>query len=130
MTTTYGDYMRDRTGWFFGLTGVQLTLLLITAIPVWIAVNGSRWGWLALWLPLWAVITALVVVPMRGGSAAQWLGLLIAHTWGGLMGWTSWQSKVAAGVVEDLSEADLPGVLAGVQVHDGPPYGHLMSGSR
>ena len=29
------------------------------------------------------------------------------------MGWTRWQSKVAAGTVADLHEADLPGVLAG-----------------
>ncbi len=130
MSTTYGDYMRDRTGWFFGLTGVQLALLLISGIPVWIAINGSRWGWLALWLPLWGVVTLLVVVPVRGWSAAQWLGLLIAHTWGGLMGWTDWQSRVSSGAVgaaEELDTGDLPGVLAGVQVHDGPPYGHLMS---
>lgn len=125
--TTYGDYMRDRTGWFFGLTGVQLALLVVSGVPVWLAINESRWRWLAVWLPVWGVATLLVVVPVRGWSAAQWLGLLVAHAWGGLMGWTRWQSRVAAGVAQDLDQADLPGVLAGVQVHDGPPYGPLMS---
>ena len=56
MPTTYGDYLRDRTGWFFGLTGVQVSLLVVTGIPAWLAVNSSRWGWLALWLPLWALV--------------------------------------------------------------------------
>lgn len=127
MSTTYGDYMRDRTGWFFGLTGIQLSLLLVAGIPVWVAVNGARWGWLALWLPLWGLATLLVVVPVRGWSAAQWLGLLCAHALGGLMGWTHWQSKAAAGTAADLDEADLPGVLAGIAIHDGPPYGHLLT---
>ena len=127
MSASYGEYMRDRTGWFFGLTGVQLTLLVLTGVPVWVSINGALWGWLALWLPLWGLIVLLVVVPVRGWSAAQWVGLLAAHACGGVMGWTRWQSKVAAGLVEDLGEADLPGVLAGVQIHDGPPYGHLMN---
>lgn len=126
MPTTYGDYLRDRTGWFFGLTGGQVGLLVVTGIPAWLAVNSSRWGWLALWLPLWALVALLVVVPVRGWSAAQWLGLLTRHAWGGLMGWTSWQSRTAAGTVGDADEADLPGVLAGVQIHDGPPYGASM----
>ncbi len=127
MTTTYGEYQRDRPGWFFGLTGAQLALLLTAGVPVWVCINAALWGWLALWLPTWGVIAVLVVVPVRGWSGAQWVGLLAAHGLGGVMGWTSWQSRVAAGIVEDLGEADLPGVLAGVQIHDGPPYGPTLS---
>jgi hypothetical protein len=43
------------------------------------------------------------------------------------MGWTDWQSKAAAGVVEKFGEADLPGVLSGIRTHDGPPFGPLLS---
>ncbi|WP_310961335.1 SCO6880 family protein [Nocardioides terrisoli] len=125
--TVYGEYMKDRTGWFFGLTGIQLALLVLSGIPAWIAVNAAMWGWLALWLPAWAGVALLVVVPVRGWSTAQWVGVLAAHGLGALMGWTTWQSKVAAGIAEDLDQADLPGVLAGVQIHDGPPYGHLLT---
>ena len=127
MSTTYGDYMRDRTGWFFGLTGVQLTLVVVAGLPVWLAVNASAWRWLVVWLPVWGLVGALVVVPVRGWSAAQWVGVLIAHAVGGLMGWTRWQSKVVTGEVENLDEADLPGVLAGIQIHAGPPYGHDLT---
>lgn len=43
------------------------------------------------------------------------------------MGWTRWQSKAAAGIASDLREADLPGILAGIQIHDGPPLGVAMT---
>lgn len=123
MSTTYGDYLRDRTGWFFGLTGVQFAVLLVAGVPVWLAVDAAAWGWLAVWSCIWMLVGILVVVPVRGWSAAQWTVLLLAHAWGGLLGWTAWQSRVVAGEADDLAEADLPGVLAGVEVHDGPPYG-------
>lgn len=126
-TTTYGDYSKDRSGWFFGLTGLQLTLVVAAGVPAWIAVNAGRWPLLTVWVPIWALLVVLVVVPVRGWSAAQWLVALAAYALGGLMGWTRWQSKVAAGTVRDLGEVDLPGVLAGIQVHDGPPFGHTMT---
>ncbi len=43
------------------------------------------------------------------------------------MGWTAFGSKAASGTADDLSEADLPGVLAGIRTHAGPPYGPLFS---
>jgi len=43
------------------------------------------------------------------------------------MGWTKWQSKAAAGIAGDLGDVELPGVLAGIQIHDGPPLGHTMT---
>lgn len=127
MSATYSDWMKDRTGWFFGLTGVQLTLLTVAGLPVWLTMNAARWSWLLLWVAVWVVVGLLVVVPVRGWSAAQWAGVLVAHAIGGLMGWTRWQSKVAAGIADELTETDLPGVVAGVEIHDGPPYAHLMT---
>jgi len=29
----YTDYARDRTGWFFGMSGPQLALVLVAALP-------------------------------------------------------------------------------------------------
>src|SRR5664279_5706732 len=121
--TGYSDYAKDRSGWFFGLSGAQLTLVLLTGVPELAALNSHRWLLALGWLPVWALLIALVTVPVRGWSAARWLLVLASHSWVGLMGWTSWQSKVAAGTATDLAQADLPGVLAGVQIHDGPPYG-------
>ena len=43
------------------------------------------------------------------------------------MRWTDWQSKAAAGTVENFDEADLPGVLSGIRTHDGPPFGPLLA---
>src|SRR5450759_5898334 len=52
---------------------------------------------------------------------------MVLHGLGGVMGWTRWQSKAAAGIPGDMGEVDLPGVLAGIQIHDGPPLGHIMT---
>ena len=41
------------------------------------------------------------------------------------MGWSVFGSAAASGTAEDLSAADLPGVLAGIRTHDGPPFGQL-----
>ncbi len=125
--TTYSDYLKDRTGWFFGLTGVQLSLLALGGLPVWLTINSGRWSWLMLWVAVWVVLTVLVVVPVRGWTTAQWVGVLAARAVGGAMGWTRWQSKVATGSVDALDRPDLPGVLAGIDIHPGPPYAHHLT---
>ena len=126
MAVLYTDYSKDRIGWFFGLTGVQLVTLAVTVLPVFWALNAQRWplaGTLAL---VWAVVAVLVVVPVRGRSATGWLAASVAFAVGALAGWTVFRSKAATGQAADLGEADLPGVLAGVAIHDGPPYGALL----
>ena len=119
--TVYGaSATRDRQGWFFGLTGPQLILVITTAFPSWLAMAAGQWTALIGLIPAWLLAVALVCVPVRGWSAAQWIGVLVRHAVGTAAGWTRFQSNAAAGEVEDAAEADLPGVLASVQIHDGP----------
>jgi hypothetical protein len=127
VSTVYGEYAKDRSGWFLGMSGTQLTVVLVAGVPVLAAVNANRWPLLAVWVPVWVLVVCLVVVPVRGRSATGWLVAVAAHALGGVMGWTSWQSKVAAGQPGNLAEADLPGVLAGVEIYDGPPFGAAMT---
>ena len=120
--TVYGaSASRDRQGWFFGLTGPQLLLVLGAGFPVWLAMAVGEWLALLPLVPAWALAAGLICVPVRGWSAAQWIGVLARQAVGRAAGWTRWQSKAAAGELEDPGEADLPGVLAGIQIHDGPP---------
>ena len=120
--TVYGaSATRDRHGWFFGLTGPQVFLVLGSALPVWLAMSVGEWAALIALVPLWLLSVALICVPVRGWSAAQWIGVLVRHALGHAAGWTRFQSKAAVGEVDDPSEADLPGVLTGIQIHDGPP---------
>ncbi|MCF6745969.1 hypothetical protein E9529_17135 [Blastococcus sp. KM273128] len=123
----YGDYSRDVSGWFLGMTGAQLALVTLTGVPALLALNAQAWGLFAVWLPVWALLAAVLLVPIRGRAAGRWFGDLCLHAMGGAMGWTVFGSRAAAGTAEDLSEADLPGVLAGVRTHDGPPYGQLFT---
>lgn len=123
----YGEYTQDRTGWFFGMSGPGLAVVLIAALPGLAAMNGGRWLVLALWAPLWALLVALVVIPVHGRPATGWVVALVLYGLGAVMGWTRWQSRAAAGTALDLAQADLPGVLAGIQIHDGPPAGVAMT---
>ena len=120
--TAYGaSATRDRQGWFFGLTGPQVFLVLGAAFPVWLAMSVGEWAALIALVPLWLLAVVLICVRVRGWSAAQWIGVLLRHLIGHATRWTHFQSKAAAGELEDPAEADLPGILAGIQIHDGPP---------
>lgn len=120
--TVYGaSATRDRQGWFFGLTGPQVFLLLGAGVPCWLAMVIGEWAALLALIPLWMLAAALICVPVRGWSAAQWIGIMSRHLVGRVTGWTRWQSAAAAGDIEKPGEADLPGVLTGIQIHDGPP---------
>ncbi|MGH3420450.1 MAG: SCO6880 family protein, partial [Streptosporangiaceae bacterium] len=114
--TVYGaSAARDRHGWFFGLTGPQVFLLLGAGVPCWLAMAIGEWAALLGLVPLWALAAGLICIPVRGWSAAQWVGVVSRHLVGRATGWIRWQSAAAAGDIEDPGEADLPGVLAGIQ---------------
>ena len=123
MSHVYADYTKARIGFFFGLTAWQLAAVTIGGLPVlW---NASRGAWVpaGAWLLAWVLLTVLVITPVRGRSATGWLLAVAAHTAGSITGWTRFTSNAARGAADDLHVADLPGVLAGVQVHDAPPTG-------
>lgn len=101
-----------------------MAALTLAVIPVFVAAaNQQRWALAAELAALAAVATALVVVPVRGRSATGWLLASLSFTVGRAFGWTSWRSKAATGKAEALEDADLPGVMTGIEVHDGAPKG-------
>src|SRR3954453_6389890 len=121
--TTYTDYSRDRIGWFFGISGGQLAFLATGSLPIFWAINRAAWLSALVLLAIWVAATLVTVVPIHGRSATGWMLASISHALGGLMGWTAFRAKAAEGEGEDLETPDLPGVLQGLQVHDGPPHG-------
>lgn len=127
MAAVYSDYAKDRIGWFFGLTGWQLGTLALTSFPVFWAINARAWPLVGTLASAWAVLALLVVVPVRGRSATGWLTATLKYAVGSLSGWTVFRAKAARGQAADLTQADLPGVLAGVTIHDGPPTGATLA---
>ena len=119
----YSDYSRDRIGWFFGLTGPQLAILGVTALPVFIAVNRQDWRLAGSLILGWAALLILLSVPIRGRSASGWVMALSAFTLARATGWSRFQSRASVGKTRDLAEVDLPGILSGIVIHDGPPSG-------
>lgn len=119
----YSDYSRDRIGWFFGLTGAQVAVLGAAVLPVFFAVNRQDWSLAGSLILAWAAVFVLVAVPIRGRSATGWLLAWSAFTLARVTGWSRFRSRASAGKTRDLDEVDLPGVLSGVVIHDGPPSG-------
>ncbi len=121
MGVIYSDYSRARIGWFFGLSGWQLGVVALGTLPVFWCIQAGSWAAAGLFLLLWAVVTAVTVTPVRGRSATGWIAASLAFAVGGLSGWTRFRSAASHGRADTLDEADLPGALAAVQIHDGPP---------
>ena len=123
----YADYLRDRPGWFLGLGGTQLAAVAAAGLPALLALDSGDWPLLLACLLGWLLVTGAVVAPVRGRPTARWLLDLSRYAIGELMHWNEFTSLAASGSVDDSAAADLPGVLAGVRVHDGPPFGPTLS---
>ncbi len=127
MAVIYSDYAKDRIGWFFGLTGWQLGVLALTSLPAFWAVSAHQWALVGTLAAAWVLLAVLVVVPVRGRSATGWLAATVKYAVGSLTGWTRFRSRAAHGHTDDLAQVDLPGVLAGITIHDGPPLGPTLA---
>jgi hypothetical protein len=123
----YGAWSKDKPGWFMGLGGGAWVVILLGGVPLLLAIGGHVWLLAFAWAPEWGVLIVLVAVPVRGRSSHRWATDSVTRCFGVVMRWTDWQSKAAAGTVERFDEADLPGVLAGIRTHDGPPFGPLLA---
>ena len=123
MAVIYSDYSRARIGHFFGLSGWQATTLAVTATPVFIAVNAGAWAAAALLAAGWVLVTLVVVTPVRGRSVTNWAVASAGFALARAAGWARFTPAAAIGTAGDLGAADLPGVLSGIAIHDGPPHG-------
>lgn len=123
MTTTYADYSKDKIGWFFGISGGQLAVVAGGILPVLWAVREGAWVSALLLATIWLAVFAVTVVPIHGRSATGWMLASTGYALGGLLGWTSFRSRASRGQAENLDVPDLPGVLQGIHIHDGPPHG-------
>jgi len=127
MSTVYSDYSRDRIGWFFGLSGPKLAILVVTGFPVLLAIQGHRWSAALIAVGVFALVVVLVVVRVRGRSSVGWVWASVCFLTAGLTGARSFTSRAARGAAGDLGAVDLPGVLQGLEILDGPPTGPSQS---
>jgi hypothetical protein len=121
--TIYSEYARDRQGYFFGLTGAQLVILVTAAVPAIWALNQQQWPGLAAAVAGWAMVAVLVVVPIWGRSVAGWAIAATQFGVGTVASWTRFRSRAASGAADDLAVPDLPGALGQVAIHEAPPQG-------
>lgn len=124
MSQVYSDYAKARLGWLpFGLTGWQGAIVAASSLPVFWSLKEQAWSSAAMFLLICLAVTGLTVGLVRGRSAIGWIVASTAFAIGGLARWTQFRARAAQGATADLAEVDLPGVLAGVEIHEGPPTG-------
>ena len=123
MSVIYSDYSRDRIGWFFGLSGWQLAVVALSSLPMFWSVQQTAWASAAMFLGIWVLVAVVTVVPVRGRSAVGWIAASVTFAAGGLAGWSRFRARAAGGKADSLTDVDLPGALAGIEIHDGPPVG-------
>lgn len=128
MGEIYRDYSRARIGWFLGLTGWQAGVVAGSTLPVFAAVRAQAWASAAVLTGISAIVIVLTVLPVRGRSAVGWLLATTGFAAGGLAGWSRFTARAATGQAADLDTVDLPGALAGIEIHEGPPTG--ITGAR
>ncbi|KAB7740042.1 PrgI family protein [Nostocoides sp. F2B08] len=128
MAQIYSQYSKARIGWFLGLTGWQAAIVAAATLPFFWALKEQAWASAGMFLLIAAGVITVTVVPVRGRSAIGWLLAVTGFAVGGLTGWTRYRSRASRGAITDVDEVDLPGVLAGIEIHEGPPTG--LSGAR
>ncbi len=74
-------------------------------------------------LLVFGVVFVVTVVSVRGRPAAGWLWASVCFAVGGLTGSRRFTARAARGQAEDLDDVDLPGMLQGLEIHEGPPHG-------
>ncbi|WP_238009379.1 SCO6880 family protein [Dactylosporangium sp. AC04546] len=124
----YSGWRRERYGWFMGLTGWQAVLSGAALMPLLLAVSNGVWLLALKIAPASAVGVLLVALPVRGRPSVRWLVDLYLYLWGRVMGWSRWRSRASTGLTtrRELATLDLPGVIAGLRLHDGPPFGPML----
>lgn len=127
MSTIYDAYRRDRSGWFLGISGTQAATLALAAIPALIALSRGALLNLLLLAMLWLLIAVVTLVRMHGRTTVGWLTAFAAFSLGSVASWTTFRSRAARGEGTDIEDPDLPGCLAGIEIHDGPPVGPAQS---
>ncbi len=117
----YSGWTRERFGPVLGLSLQQAALLCLLVAPPLLAMARGRWLTMLICGAACAPLAALVVVPVRGRPLFRWLVDAAFFGVGRSAGWTSFRSAAVSG--EPAIDADLPGVLAHLVFHDGPPFG-------
>ena len=123
----FSDYSRDQIGFFFGMSLVELVALAVSGLPVLWAMSRQQWAVMWWFLLVFILVALVTVVKIQGRSSVGWARSMVLFAVAGLRGSRQFTARAARGQADDLGEADLPGVLQGLEIHDGPPHGPTMS---
>ena len=123
--SVYNEYVPARRGWMLGMTIPQWVVMLLCMLAVATAFSRKAWAAVALLILAWVIVGVLLLLPVRGRSAIGWLGALVSHAVCSVTGLSVWRSRAATGRGGQV-DADLPGALTSIEIHEGAPTGAQM----
>lgn len=125
----FKGWRRERYGWLLGLTGWQAAAAAAFLLPLLFSIARGHWLSALQLTPVSIGGLLLTAVPVRGRPAFRWLADLTMFLIGRATGWSMWRSAASTGgaTPSQLKTVDLPGVLAALELHDGPPQGPSLA---
>ncbi|RMB57847.1 SCO6880 family protein [Tessaracoccus antarcticus] len=121
--TTFRNFTHPTSGWLFGLGPAQLAIVIIASFPIWISLSNQRWAAVGIFTVVWGVVVVLTVVPLGGRSSTGWMIAAAAYAIASLAKWSVFSSRAERGLLHSLGDLDMPGVLAPIDILEGPPVG-------
>ncbi len=64
--TAAAGFRKERLGWVFGLSAVQLAVCTAASVPVVGAMSAQQYRFALMWLPVAVLIVLLATVPIKG----------------------------------------------------------------
>ncbi|RMB57239.1 PrgI family protein [Tessaracoccus antarcticus] len=119
----FRNFTHPETGWLFGLGPTQLAIVIAASFPIWISLSNQRWAAVGIFTLIWGLVVVLTVVPLGGRSSTGWMIAAAAFAIASLSGWSVFTSRAERGRLRDLDDLDMPGVLAPIEIVEGPPAG-------
>lgn len=122
-TMRFRNFTHPKTGWLFGLGPTQLGIVITASFPIWFSLSNQRWAAAGIFTLIWGLVVVLTAVPLGGRSSTGWMIAAATYSTAGLARWSTFTSKAEQGRLRDLEVVDMPGVLAGIEILEGPPVG-------
>lgn len=124
MSTEYSGWRREKTGVIGDVSGAELMVVMAGLLPLWGALVNAAWAALLPAVAIAVIVTGAVIGRVQHRPLYRWGVDALAYRVARVAGWSRFSAQASTGRVPagDLERLDLPGPLAGLRVHDGPPW--------
>lgn len=124
MSTMHSGWNNERVSLLGNLGIPQISLLGFAALPALFAMQFHAWLLLGVSIPAWIIMFCMIAIPIKERPAYRWIADMAMHVIGRTSRASTWQAGVVGNPLsrEKAEQLDLPGVLQGFEIFDGPQH--------